>query len=117
MEKEGLAEIMRYLQAQGCHNINLVNPTHVLPQTLEALPIAIETGLSIPLICNTGGYDSIETLKLLDDIIDIYMPDMKYADEETSFRCSGAHNYPTINQAAIKEMQHMNSRQCHAQLQ
>ncbi len=102
--KEGLARIMLSLQKRGCHNINLVSPTHVVPQILEALEIAVNLGLRIPLVYNSGGYDSIETLKLLEGIIDIYMPDMKYFDDKAAERLSNAKNYPPINQAAVKEM-------------
>ena len=102
--KEELAGMMLSLQAMGCHNINLVSPTHVVPQILEALQIAIARGLSIPLVYNCGGYDSVETLKLLEGIVDIYMPDMKYSDNEMAQQYSGIENYPAVNQAAIKEM-------------
>ncbi len=74
--------MMLSLQAQGCHNINLVSPSHVVPQILAGLLIAAEAGLRLPLVYNTGGYDSLKTLALLDGVIDIYMPDMKYADAE-----------------------------------
>ena len=99
-----LATIMLYLQAKGCGNINLVSPSHVVPQILEALVIAADKGLTVPLVYNSGGYDSIETLKLLDGVIDIYMPDMKYGDEKTAKRLSGIDDYPEINRQAIKEM-------------
>jgi putative pyruvate formate lyase activating enzyme len=104
VSKEELAYIMLSLQAKGCHNINLVSPTHVIPQILEALELAVESGLDLPLVYNTGGYDSVETLKILDGIVDIYMPDMKYADEETARELSGIENYPEVNRAAVKEM-------------
>jgi putative pyruvate formate lyase activating enzyme len=103
---EELARMMLSLQAKGCHNINLVSPTHVVPQILKGLEIAINLGLRLPLVYNSGGYDSVETLKILDGIIDIYMPDMKYSDERTAEELSGIKNYPTFNQAAIKEMHH-----------
>jgi len=102
--KQELAYVMLYLQAEGCHNINLVSPTHVVPQILEALEIAVERGLGLPLVYNTGGYDSVETLRLLDGIVDIYMPDMKYSDEDFAQELSGIKNYPQLNQAAVKEM-------------
>ncbi|MEA3442089.1 MAG: radical SAM protein [Chloroflexota bacterium] len=102
--KEKIAYMMLSLQSQGCHNINLVSPTHVVPQILEALEIATESGLHIPLVYNSGGYDSEETLKLLDGIIDIYMPDMKYGNDETARKLSGIENYPEINKTAVKEM-------------
>jgi len=106
VSKEDLAYMMLSLQAQGCHNINLVSPTHVVSPILEALEIAIESGLHLPLLYNSGGYDSIETLKILDGVIDIYMPDMKYSDEEIAKEFSGIGNYPSINKAAVKEMYH-----------
>jgi len=101
---EELARIMLALQARGCHNINFVSPTHVIPQILKGLEIAINLGLRLPLVYNSGGYDSAETLEILDGIIDIYMPDMKYSDERTAEELSDIKNYPAINQAAIKEM-------------
>lgn len=99
-----LADMMLDLQSRGCHNINLVSPSHVIPQILEALVIAVKKGLRLPLVFNTGGYDKVKTLKLLDGIVDIYMPDLKYADPEFAFNFSGIKDYPTINQAAVKEM-------------
>lgn len=99
-----IAEMMLSLQKQGCHNINLVSPTHVVPQILEALVIAVSLGLHLPIVYNSGGYDKVETLRLLDGIINIYMPDMKYADQETAWKYSGIRDYPIINQAAVCEM-------------
>lgn len=99
-----LARMMLSLQQRGCHNINLVSPTHVVAQVLEALEVAVAAGLSLPLVYNTGGYDSLETLQLLDGVVDIYMPDMKYADEETAQRYSGIAHYPQVNREAVKEM-------------
>jgi len=99
-----IAGMMLSLQKRGCHNINLVTPTHVVPQILSALVIAAESGLSIPLVYNCGGYESVETLKLLDGVIDIYMPDMKYSDEPHARAFSGAKNYPDVNRKAVKEM-------------
>jgi len=104
VSKEELAHMMLHLQAQGCHNINLVSPTHVVPQILEALEIAVERGLGLPLVYNTGGYDSVETLRLLDGIVDIYMPDMKYSDEDLAKELSRIKDYPQLNRAAVKEM-------------
>jgi len=104
VSREELARIKLSLQAGGCHNINLVSPTHVVPYILDALELAASMGLYLPLVYNTGGYDSLETLKLLDGIVDIYMPDMKYADEKTAEQLSGIKNYPEVNRAAIKEM-------------
>ena len=96
--------MMLSLQAKDCHNINLVSPTHVVPYILEALELAASMGLYLPLVYNSGGYDSTETLKLLDGIIDIYMPDMKYSDDNTAEQLSGIKDYPKVNRAAIKEM-------------
>lgn len=104
VEPEELAAMMLRLQVLGCHNINLVSPTHVVPQILAGLYIATEVGLHIPLVYNTGGYDGLDTLALLDGIVDIYMPDMKYADADVARRCSGIVDYPRHNQAAVKEM-------------
>jgi putative pyruvate formate lyase activating enzyme len=104
VEPEELAEMMLSLQAQGCHNVNLVSPTHVVPQILAAVLIAAQAGLRLPLVYNTGGYDSLAALKLLDGIVDIYMPDMKYAHEQAAHKYSKVKNYPAVNQAAIKEM-------------
>jgi putative pyruvate formate lyase activating enzyme len=99
-----LAMMMLVLQKRGGHNINLVSPSHVVPQILEALELAIEYGLTIPLVYNTGGYDALATLALLDGIVDIYMPDMKYADAAIAQELSGIKDYPAHNRAAVKEM-------------
>jgi len=99
-----LAQAMLDLQAMKCHNINLVSPTHYLPQVLGALLIAVENGLVIPIIYNNGGYESVETLKLLEGIVDIYLPDMRYADNQIAKKYSGVDNYVEINQAATREM-------------
>jgi putative pyruvate formate lyase activating enzyme len=104
IESEALAAIMLELQQAGCHNINFVSPSHVVAEILEALVIAATRGLSIPLVYNTGGYDSPEALGLLDGIIDIYMPDMKYSDRYIARRYSKIGNYPEVNRAAVKEM-------------
>jgi putative pyruvate formate lyase activating enzyme len=104
VDAKNLANIMLELQACGCHNINLVSPSHVVPQILAALCIAARHGLQIPLVYNTGGYDNVTTIKLLDDIVDIYMPDMKYSNEQVAFTYSKIHRYPEINQAAVLEM-------------
>ena len=101
---EELAKMMLSLQAKGCHNINLVSPTHVVPCIMEALELAASDGLYLPLVYNTGGYDSVETLELLGGVVDIYMPDMKYSDEKTAEQLSGIKDYPQANQAAVKEM-------------
>jgi putative pyruvate formate lyase activating enzyme len=104
VEPEELAQMMLSLQSQGCHNINFVSPSHVVPQILAGLSIAAQAGLRLPLVYNTGGYDSLKTLALLDDVVDIYMPDMKYADPAVARRHSKISNYPAVNQAAVKEM-------------
>jgi putative pyruvate formate lyase activating enzyme len=104
VEPENLAAMMLRLQAMGCHNINFVSPSHVVPQILAGLLIAAQAGLRVPLVYNTGGYDSLATLGLLDGVVDIYMPDMKYADEAVARRYSKVQDYPAVNQAAVKEM-------------
>ncbi len=104
VEPEQLAAIMLELQSLGCHNVNLVSPTHVIPQILAAVTIAAQAGLRLPLVYNTGGYDSLTMLELLDGVVDIYMPDMKYADVEVARRYSGISNYPEVNRAAVVEM-------------
>lgn len=104
VDSEELASMMLSLQAKGNHNINLVSPTHVVPFILEALEIAASRGLQLPIVYNTGGYDSIETLQLLDGIVDIYMPDMKYSDGKVGERLSDIKRYPEANRAAVREM-------------
>lgn len=104
VEPEELASIMLGLQTHGCHNINFVSPSHVVPQIMAAVLIAAEAGLRLPLVYNTGGYDSMAMLELLDGVIDIYMPDMKYADAEIARRYSKISNYPQVNQSAVREM-------------
>ena len=99
-----LAGMMLHLQELGCHNINFVSPSHVVAQILAALPVAIEGGLRVPLVYNTGGYDSVETLRLLDGIVDIYMPDLKFMDGEISYQQCRAKDYPVRAREAIKEM-------------
>jgi putative pyruvate formate lyase activating enzyme len=99
-----LAAMMLRLQAQGCHNINLVTPEHVAPQIVEALPFAIEGGLRLPLVYNTSAYDSMETLALLDGLVDIYMPDFKFWDSEMARKYSRAPDYPQVARRALKEM-------------
>jgi putative pyruvate formate lyase activating enzyme len=101
---EALASIMLSLQRRGCHNINLVSPSHVVPQILAATTMAAKGGLRLPLVYNTGGYDSLATLALLDGVVDIYMPDMKYSDPAAGLQLSRVPNYPAINQAAVREM-------------
>jgi putative pyruvate formate lyase activating enzyme len=101
---EELADMMLRLQRLGCHNINFVSPSHVVAQIIAAVEIAAQRGLSLPLVYNTGGYDSAEALALLDGIIDIYMPDMKYGDAELARRYSHVRDYVRFNQAAVREM-------------
>ncbi len=104
VQPEELAAIMLELQEMGCHNINLVSPSHVVAPILAAVAVAAEAGLRLPLVYNTGGYDSAAALQLLDGVIDIYMPDMKYADPDTGLKLSKARNYPQVNRTAVKEM-------------
>jgi putative pyruvate formate lyase activating enzyme len=99
-----LAGMMLNLQRQGCHNINFVTPTHVVPQILDALPYAIEGGLNVPLVYNTGGYDAVESLKFLEGIFDIYMPDFKFWDPEMARKYLKAPDYPERAREALKEM-------------
>lgn len=101
---EQIAEMMLRLQSMGCHNINLVSPSHVVAQILAATMIAAQAGLHLPIVYNTGGYDSPEALALLDGVIDIYMPDVKYADATIARKYSKVRDYPAINRAAVKEM-------------
>jgi len=101
---EELAAMMLALQNRGCHNINFVTPTHVVPQILDALVAARANGLTVPLVYNCGGYESVETLKLLDGVIDVYMPDVKYSDDAVSEALSGAPDYWQVCRAAIREM-------------
>ncbi len=99
-----LAAIMVFLQKKGCHNINFVTPSHQVYQILAALPKAIEGGLNVPLVYNTGGYDAVETLQLLDGVIDIYMPDFKFWDPKVAAELTIARDYPEVARAAVKEM-------------
>ncbi|MBN2299339.1 MAG: radical SAM protein [Deltaproteobacteria bacterium] len=99
-----IASMMLALAGSGCHNINFVTPTHVVPQILEALPKAIEAGLNLPLVYNTGAYDRVDTLRLLDGIIDIYMPDFKFWDQRHAETYCAAQDYPAIARAAIAQM-------------
>ena len=104
MSIEQLAEAMLALENQGCSNINFVTPTHLAGPIAAAVESAKGKGLTVPTVYNTGGYDSVDTLKLLDGFIDIYMPDMKYADSEVARQLSGAPDYPQVNSGAVKEM-------------
>jgi len=99
-----LAQVMLNLQNEGCHNINFVTPSHMVFQILSALETAIENGLRVPLVYNTGAYDCVETLKLLEGIIDIYMPDFKFWDNDIAEKTCRASNYPQIARNAVKEM-------------
>lgn len=106
VEIEELADYMLRLQDMKCHNINLVTPTHIMPQILKALNIAIPKGFKIPICYNTSGYELPEIIKLLDGIVDIYLPDMRYSDNEEAVKYSFAPDYPLYNQQSIKEMHH-----------
>lgn len=99
-----LAQIMISLQNSGCHNINFVTPTHFTPQIVDAIIAALDKGLQLPLVYNCGGYESVETLKLLEGIIDIYMPDIKYSKNETAEKYSQIKNYWDVVRRAVKEM-------------
>jgi putative pyruvate formate lyase activating enzyme len=101
---EEIANLMLALQRQGCHNINLVTPTHVAPQLLEAIAAAIPRGLRLPIVYNTSAYDSIESLRLFEGIVDIYMPDFKFWMPETAERLAQAPDYPQRARDAIREM-------------
>jgi putative pyruvate formate lyase activating enzyme len=101
---EELADMRLRLQHKGCHNINFVTPSHVVAQILEALVIAAADGLRVPLVYNTGGYDSQEALALLDGVIDVYLPDMKYGDSAIARRHSKIPDYVEVNRAAVREM-------------
>ncbi|MBI5583825.1 MAG: radical SAM protein [Deltaproteobacteria bacterium] len=101
---EQFSRIMVHLQEIGCHNLNFVTPSHFAAHILKALPPAIEQGLNVPLVYNTGGYDAVETLQLLDGVFDIYMPDFKYSRGDIAERYSQAPDYPEVARAALKEM-------------
>ncbi len=103
---EDVADMMIHLQKIGCHNINLVTPTHVMPNILSATRIALGKGLHIPLVYNTSGYERVEILKILDGVVDIYLPDMKYMDaDKAAMYSAGASDYPEVTKKAILEMQ------------
>lgn len=104
MSARALADIMLQLQAEGCHNINLVSPSHVVAQIIAAVDDAARRGLRLPLVYNSGGYDSPEALALLDGVVDIYMPDMKYGCSEIARKYSKVRDYVEVNLAAVKEM-------------
>jgi len=101
---ETLAAMMLELEKANAHNVNFVTPTHVVAQILKALVIARKKGLTLPIVYNSSGYDSLDTLKLLDGIVEIYMPDMRYGENQSASRFSGVKDYVDVNQAAIKEM-------------
>jgi putative pyruvate formate lyase activating enzyme len=104
MSVERLATVMLQLQALGCHNINLVTPTHQMPMILRTVRIASDQGLALPLVFNCGGYESLDALRLLDGIVDIYMPDLKYMDAGVAQRFSDAADYPEVAKTALREM-------------
>lgn len=105
VQDEDLADMMLHLQRIGCHNINLVTPTHVMPNILRATQIALKKGLHLPLMYNTSGYERLEILKILDGVIDIYKPDMKYMDPDKAAKYSaGAYDYPEVTKKAVLEM-------------
>ena len=101
---ERLAEIMLELQERGCHNIGFVSPTHFVPQMARGILLAARQGLTLPIVYNTNAYDSVEVLKLLDGIVDVYLPDLKYADSDAGFQYSKVRDYKEHARAAIKEM-------------
>lgn len=104
ISEEELAGEMLELQVKGAHNINLVTPTHFVPQIVSAIRIAADRGLRMPIVYNSGGYEDVEVLKLLEGIVDIYLPDMKYGDDENALKYSGVPHYTAVNRAAIREM-------------
>jgi putative pyruvate formate lyase activating enzyme len=104
VEAAELAALMLDLQARGCENVNLVSPSHVVAQVLEALDLAAAGGLRLPVVYNTGGYDALSALALLDGAVDVYLPDAKYADDRVARRLSGVRDYVRVNRAALKEM-------------
>ncbi|MBW2109481.1 MAG: radical SAM protein [Deltaproteobacteria bacterium] len=101
---QDLADAMLALQSIGCANINLVTPSHVVPQILAALEIAVEKGLKVPLVYNSSGYDRVETLALLDGVVDSYMPDFKFWDPDVAKRLCNAPDYPKVARKAVQEM-------------
>ncbi|MCZ6916273.1 MAG: radical SAM protein [Gemmatimonadetes bacterium] len=101
---EGIADMMLSLQDRGCHNINFVTPEHVVPQVVEAVAVAVPQGLRLPIVYNTSAYDSLESLELMDGIVDIYMPDFKYWSDQSSKRYLKAKDYPSVARTTIKAM-------------
>ncbi len=110
MSSKSLSDIILRLQMNGCHNINLVSPTHFVPQILLALETAIEGGLEIPIVYNTSGYDLVDTIKLLRGIVDIYLPDMRYSDNAAAAKYSDATDYVTHNRSSVREMKEQTGR-------
>ena len=106
LDADGISTIMLELQSQGALNINLVTPSHVTAQILEALPLAVDKGLNIPIVYNSSGYDTVKSIRLLCDVVDIYMPDIKFADSDTAYELARASNYPSHARKAILEMHH-----------
>ncbi len=104
IDDEALAEKMLELQGKGCHNINLVSPTHFIPNIVAALAIAADKGLNIPIVYNSNGYEKVETLKMLKGVVDIYLPDIKYSDDLIAVKLSDAPKYTDYNRKAIEEM-------------
>jgi putative pyruvate formate lyase activating enzyme len=104
MDAVEIAGLMLRLQDRGCHNINLVTPEHVVPQVVEAIAVAVDRGLRLPIVYNTSAYDSLASLRLMDGLVDIYMPDFKFWSPETARRLVRASNYPQVARAAIAEM-------------
>ena len=104
LDVEELADLMLWVQEIGCHNVNLVTPTHVMPQILQATRLAAQRGLRVPLCYNTGGYDALEAVRLLDGVVDLYLPDLKFMDADQAGLYMGAPDYPETAQAAIVEM-------------
>jgi len=99
-----LADAFLKIQSMGCHNLNLVTPTHVVPQILEAFALAASQSFSLPIVYNCGGYEAVDTLRLLEGVVDIYMPDLKYGDDEAALELSGVPDYVAHSKAALKEM-------------
>jgi putative pyruvate formate lyase activating enzyme len=104
MSFEELAKVMTDLQEMRCHNINLVTPTHQMPLVLRAIALAVDRGLTLPLVYNCGGYEPVKALQILDGIVDIYMPDIKYASPEAALKYSKVKDYPQVARRALKEM-------------
>lgn len=104
VDAKALARIMVELERTGCHNVNLVTPSHQVAAILAALPLAVAAGLTVPIVYNTSGYDAVETLELLDGVVDIYMPDLKTLDPECARRYLRAEDYPDAARAALREM-------------